>query len=189
MQIFEVDSLSGKPSSPQEFIGRRRYLGISLGIPLARPIVLTTTVHFMRPLISVIVCLELALGFVAPLASAKSKTNLSVDSEYVLALGTANDFLRAWQTQDREAGILLLTDRLKQHTSEDALENFFSCLGGKSHSFEIARGKKVAPGRYRFPVSLFQKPQSPGTRWLRPQSSSLVVVRTGGTEWSIDKLP
>ena len=164
-------------------------MGISLGIPLALPIVLTTTVRFMRRLISVIVCLQLSLGFVAPLASGKSKTNPSVDSEYVLALGTANDFLRAWQTQDREAGILLLTDRLKQRTSEDGLENFFSCVAGKSQSFEIARGKKVAPGRYRFPVSLFQKPANRGTRWLRPQSSSLVVVRTGGSEWSIDKLP
>lgn len=164
-------------------------LRIFLGIPYVRPGMLTTTVHFMRRLISVIVCLQLWLGFVGPLASAKSKTNPSVDSEYVLALGTANDFLRAWQTQDREAGILLLTDRLKQHTSEDALENFFSCMAGKSQSFEIARGKKVAPGRYRFPVSLFQKPASPGTRWLRPQTSSLVVVRSGGRAWSIDKLP
>jgi hypothetical protein len=143
----------------------------------------------MRRLTSVIVCLQLALSFVGPWASAKSKTNPSVDSEYVLALGTANDFLRAWQTQDREAGILLLTDRVKQHTSEDALENFFSCMAGKSQSFEIARGKKLAAGRYRFPVSLFQKPASPETRWLRPQTSSLVVVKTGGSEWSIDKLP
>jgi hypothetical protein len=141
----------------------------------------------MRRLSSVIV--SLSLGFVGPLASAKAKTTPSVDSEYVLALGTANDFLRAWQTQDREAGILLLTDRLKQRTAEDALENFFSRMAGKSQSFEIARGKKVAPGRYRFPVSLFQKPARPGTRWLRPQSSSLVVVRTGSSEWSIDKLP
>ena len=112
-----------------------------------------------------------------------------MDSEYVLALGAANDFLRAWQTQDKEAGILLLTDRLKQRTSENALEIFFSCTAGKSQSFEIARGRKVAPGRYRFPVSLFQKAASPGTRWLRPQASSLIVVKTGGSEWSIDKLP
>jgi hypothetical protein len=142
----------------------------------------------MRRLISVIVCLQLSLCFVATSASAKSKTNSPVDSEYILALGTANDFLRAWQTRDREAGILLLTDRLKQRTSEDALENFFSCMAGKAQSFEIARGIKVAPGRYRFPVSLFQKPAN-RVKWLRPQASSLVVVRTGGSEWSIDKLP
>ena len=143
----------------------------------------------MRRLVSLVAFLQLSLGLLMPLAAAKAKTNPSVDSDYVLALGTANDFLRAWQTQDREAGILLLTDRVKQRTSEDALVSFFSCTAGKSQSFEIARGKKVAAGRYRFPVSLFQKPASSGAKWLRPQFSSLVVVRTGGSEWSIDKLP
>ena len=128
-------------------------------------------------------------GIAGAVGFGKAKTNPSVDSDYVLALGTANAFLRAWQTQDREAGILLLTDRLKQHTSEDVLVSFFSCMAGKSQSFEIARGKKVAPGRYRFPVSLFQKPASLEPRWLRPQVSSLIVVRTSGRDWSIDKLP
>lgn len=143
----------------------------------------------MRRLVLVLAYLQFSVGFWVPSAFPKSKTIAPVDSDYVLALSTANDFLRAWQTRDREAGILLLTDRLKQRTSEDALENFFSCTAGKSQSFEIARGRKVAPGRYRFPVSLFQKAVSPGTRWLRPQTSSLVVVRTDGSEWSIDKLP
>ena len=143
----------------------------------------------MRRFVPLIALLQLSLGLLVPLAAAKAKTKAWVDSDYVLALGTANDFLRAWQTQDREAGILLLTDRLKQRTSEDALVNFFSCMAGTSQSFEIARGKKVAPGRYRFPVSLFQKPANSGAKWLRPPISSLVVVRTGGGEWSIDKLP
>jgi hypothetical protein len=164
-------------------------LRIFVGIPWTHPFVVTTTVRPMRPLVSVIICLQFSLGLWVPLASAKAKTNPSVDSDYVLALGTANDFLRAWQTQDREAGILLLTDQLKQRTSEDALVSFFSCMTGKSQSFEIAHGKKVAPGRYRFPVSLFQRPANSGTKWLRPQSSSLVVVRTNEREWSIDKLP
>ena len=143
----------------------------------------------MRRIVLQVALLQLSMGLLVPLAPAKAKSKPSVDADYVLALGTANDFLRAWQTQDREAGILLLTDRLKQRTSENTLVNFFSCMAGKSQSFEIARGKKVAPGRYRFPVSLFQKSPNPGTRWLRPQTSSLVVVRTSGSEWSIDKLP
>jgi hypothetical protein len=151
--------------------------------------VLTTTVPRIRKLAYCLAIASILSAIVPSILFAKSKVTAHVDSDYVLALGTANDFLRAWQTQDKEIGILLLTDRLKQRTSEDVLENFFSCMVGKSQSFEIARGKKVAPGRYRFPVSLFQKPASPGARWLRPQTSSLVVVRTGGSEWSIDKLP
>lgn len=153
------------------------------------PAVLTKTVLRIRTLISRIATALLLIVFLTSLSFAKSKIIPRVDSDYVLALGTANDFLRAWQTQDREAGILLLTDRLKQRTSEEALGNFFSRTACKSQSFEIARGKKLAPGRYRFPVSLFQQPASSNSRWTRPQTSSLVVVRTGGNEWSVDKLP
>jgi hypothetical protein len=127
----------------------------------------------------------LLLATLAP-SFARSKPP-AVESDYVLALFTANDFLHAWQVQDREAGILLLTDRLKQRTSEDALMNFFSAATPCTQSFEIQRGKKLAPGRYRFPVSLFQKTSS--AKRMRSQTSSLVVVKTGRNEWSIDKLP
>ena len=129
------------------------------------------------------------LALFSPLSFSKSKIVLPTDSDYVFALGAANDFLHAWQTQDREAGFLLLTDRLKQRSSEDALVDFFSRKACRAQSFEIARGKKLAPGRYRFPVSLFQQPARGGVKWIRPQTSSLVVVRTGVSEWSIDRLP
>jgi hypothetical protein len=129
------------------------------------------------------------VGWLTPLSFPKSKNIPPTDSDYVLALGAANDFLHAWQTQDREAGILLLTDHLKERSKEDVLMDFFSRRACRRQSFEIARGKKLAPGRYRFPVSLFQQPASGGVKWIRPQTSSLVVVRTGASEWSIDKLP
>jgi hypothetical protein len=141
----------------------------------------------MSRFISIIVFLQ--LGMLAPCAPAKSKTSSPVDSDYVLALGTANDFLRAWQTQDREAGILLLTDHAKEHASENALLRFFSPSACRSQSFEIQRGRKLGPGRYRFPVALFQQPSGASAKWMRPQQSSLVVVRRNSTEWSIDKLP
>jgi hypothetical protein len=161
----------------------------SLVIPKTSQAVLTTTVLRIRTLASCIASVFLLIALLTPLSFPKSKVIARVDTDYALALGTANDFLRAWQTQDREAGILLLTDRVKQRTSEEAIANFFSRTAGKSQSFEIARGKKLAPGRYRFPVFLFQQPATSGTRWMHPQNSSLVVVRTGGSEWSIDKLP
>jgi hypothetical protein len=143
----------------------------------------------IRTLTSCAAAAFLLIGLVTPHSFAKSKVTARVDSDYVRALGAANDFLRAWQTQDREAGILLLTDRVKQHTSEAALGIFFSRTACKAQSFEIARGKKLASGRYWFPVSLFQQPASSGGKRLLPQTSSLVVVKTGGSEWSIDKLP
>jgi hypothetical protein len=131
----------------------------------------------------------LLLAFLAPLSFSKSKIIPPADSDYVLALGAANDFLRAWQRQDCEAGILLLTDRVKQRTPEDALVSFFSRTVRRAQSFEIMHGKKLAPGRYRFPVSLFQQPAGASPKWISPRTSTLVVVKTGAREWSIDKLP
>ena len=124
----------------------------TLVIPKPLPAVLTTKVlrictHRFRW-----TTVPLLMALLSPLSFSKSKIIPPTDSEYVFALGAANDFLHAWQTQDREAGFLLLTDRLKQRSSEDALVDFFSRKACRGQSFEIARGKKLAPGRYRFPI-------------------------------------
>ena len=131
----------------------------------------------------------LLLGSLAlpSLARPKQPTSL-VDSRYVSALATANDFLHAWQIQDQETGTLLLTDQLKQRTNEEILNAFFSSTA-RPQSFEIGRGKKLRPGRYRFPVSLFPRPAKTGSRWTRPRTSALIVVKAGKSDWAIDKLP
>jgi hypothetical protein len=125
----------------------------------------------------------------APLsARSKGSTTSRVDQDYVLALATADRLLHAWQTQDEEAGILMLTDRLKQRTSQDMVQNFFSSGAVTRESFEIGRGKKVGPKRYAFPVALFQKSAGHAHKWMRPQNSGLVVVKAGD-DWAIDQLP
>ena len=48
------------------------------------------------------------------------------DPGYISALSAANRFLQAWQNQDHETGLLMLTDDAKQHSSEEGLEAFFS---------------------------------------------------------------
>jgi hypothetical protein len=110
----------------------------------------------------------------------------SVDRGYVSALGAANRFLQAWQNQDHETGLLMLTDAAKQHSSEDRMEVFFS--SGADAAYEIARGKRVKAGRYVFPVTLFPF-HSGTTKSDRPQKSEIVVVRTGKEEGAIDRLP
>jgi hypothetical protein len=108
------------------------------------------------------------------------------DRGYVSALAAANRFLQAWQNQDHETGLLMLTDAAKQHSSEDRTESFFS--SGADAAYEIARGRKMKGGRYAFPVTLFPF-HSGTTKSDRPQKSAIVVVRTGKDEWSIDRLP
>jgi hypothetical protein len=131
----------------------------------------------------------LAMSFLPPSSLARSNGSQTapVDQNYVSALATADRFLHAWQTQDEESGILMLTDRARQHTSEEALQGFFTSGVVTRDGFEIGRGRKLRLNCYEFPVALFQK-SSPHHKWVQPQSSTLVVVKSG-SEWAIDRLP
>ncbi len=118
---------------------------------------------------------------------AKTKPSASTaDRDYISALAAANQFLHAWQAQDHEVGLLMLTDAAKQHTSEDRLQNFFSPASGTQQAFEIGRGKKLKPGRYSFPVALMET--SPGHAVHR-RFSHITVTRAGKEDWAVDKLP
>jgi len=108
------------------------------------------------------------------------------DRGYVSALAAANRFLQAWQNQDHETGLLMLTDAAKQRSSEDRLEVFFT--SGLDAAYEIARGRKMKDGRYSFPVTLFPS-QKDTAKPDRPQKSKMVVVQAGKNEWAIDRLP
>jgi hypothetical protein len=121
------------------------------------------------------------------LAKAKPSASTVADSDYVSALAAANRFLHAWQTQDHETGLLMLTDAAKHHTSEDRLQQFFSPGPATQHAFEISQGKKLKTGRYTFPVALFGIRED--QRWIYPRFSQIVVIRTGKDDWAIDKLP
>jgi hypothetical protein len=108
------------------------------------------------------------------------------DPGYASALAAANRFLQAWQNQDHETGLLMLTDTAKQGSTEDRLEVFFA--SGHDAAYEITRGKKLKAGCYAFPVALFTSVAAMGSS-ARPQRSQIVVVRAGKDEWAIDKLP
>src|SRR5262252_2135534 len=100
---------------------------------------------------SLLLCFLLvsALSFARP-ARSRSWTP---DSSYGSALKSANRFLHAWQTQDQETGILMLTDRAREQASSDQLQEFFS--PGGDAAYEIQRGRRVKSGEYAFPVVLF----------------------------------
>lgn len=122
-------------------------------------------------------------------AAARSKHTSTLpapDPEYAPALAAANRFLQAWQNQDHETGLLMLTDAAKQATSQERTDSFFS--SGNDAAYEIARGRKLKAGRYAFPVTLFTA-HSDLTQPDRPQRSRIIVVHAGRDEWAIDKLP
>ena len=106
----------------------------------------------------------------------------TLDPLYSSALAAANHFLYAWQSQDHETGIMMLSDAARQRASREQLQQFFS--PGDQAAFEILHGKRLRPGEYMFPVVLFGF-SGPGTR---PRVSKLVISKAG-SDWAIERLP
>jgi len=104
------------------------------------------------------------------------------ESGYVFALGTANRFLYAWQTDDLETGMVLLSDNVRRSQNAETLEELFS--GGSDRAYEIGRGEGH-PGRYHFPVVLVTKSGS----GLHRAFSEIILVTSGKNDWAVDKLP
>ena len=134
---------------------------------------------------------SLALGLIPGTAAAgkrfPTQTSALADSpDYISALATANRFLQAWQSHDEETGILLLTDRAKQRTSEAGIAAFFSATARPA--YEISRGLKIRAGRYAFPVALYDPAPNRQSR-KRTRRIHLIVARTGKNDWAVDKLP
>jgi hypothetical protein len=97
-------------------------------------------------------------------------------------LAAANRFLHAWQTQDHDTGIMMLTDAARQQVSSEKLQEFFSPTDHAA--YEIQRGRRVNGGEFIFPVVLFGTAQN-----AQPHPSRLVIMRTGKDEWVVNRLP
>ncbi len=108
------------------------------------------------------------------------------DADYVSALATANRFLYAWQTHDEETGMLLLTNDAKKSSSEEKVAEFFTST--PLASYQLARGKKLKPGTYVFPLALYIC-SGPSQDQCHPRYSQVNVVKTGKDDWGIGTLP
>ncbi len=131
------------------------------------------------------IALSLLFCFVSVLSYGRvpKSSSRSQDPAYSSALATANHFLHAWQTQDHEAGIMMLTDSAREHTSPERLQDFFS--PGPQAAFEIDHGRRLGSGTYVFRVLLFGCSNTPS----RPHSATIIVTRAGKDDWAVDKLP
>jgi hypothetical protein len=123
-------------------------------------------------------------GAVASTKAKTTKDKTKIDFDYVSALAVGNRFLTAWQMRDHEAGLLLLSDEAKRHTTEDQLVGFFSG-NGEQRAFLISTGKKIANGRYEFPVGLMRWESSS----IHRRFSHILVIRAGKDDWAVDTLP
>jgi hypothetical protein len=130
-------------------------------------------------LICVLVCLSLPLP-------ARTRPAPPLDPDYLAALAAANNFLHAWQSHDEESGMLLLSDQVRQHSTVAAVSSFFSAH--PNQTYEITRGRKLSPGRYQFPVTLWQAAPAANSH-PKPHVAALIVTRTPKDDWLIDNLP
>jgi hypothetical protein len=113
---------------------------------------------------------------------ATAKSASGADPGYVLALGTADRFLHAWETGDLETGMVLLSDHVRRTQNAERIEEFFSA--GEERGFEITRGAGHK-GRYRFPIVLVTREGNT----VRRVSSKIILVNTGKNDWAVDRLP
>lgn len=136
----------------------------------------------MRSRIAPALVLGLIGGLIGSSASAHPARLRSrpSDPSYAFALAAANRFLHAWQMEDHETGIVMLTDSARQQASTVILQEFFS--PGPQAAYEIARGKRLRAGAYSFPVVLFAAS-------LRPRVSKMIVVQMSQNDWAVDRLP
>lgn len=122
---------------------------------------------------------------ICPVSFAHAHKNVprAIDPLYGSALAAANRFLHAWQAEDHETGIMMLSDSARQQVPPERLQSFFS--PGPDAAYEIARGKRVNSAAYEFPVVLFG---ASGTVTHR-HVCTVIVTRSGKNEWAVDKLP
>lgn len=130
---------------------------------------------------SVLLCLLLALSNAS---GARIKKSPRTDADYISALSLADRFLCAWQSHDHEAGLLMLTDAAKQHTTENRLGEFFSGNRGPQ-AFIVSTGRRIDNGGYEFPVALLNL-SGPS---IHRRFSHITVIRAGKHEWAVDTLP
>jgi len=137
----------------------------------------------LKPLSSLMVCLSLSL---LPSAStARTRSEPGLNPEYVAALSAADRFLQAWQSNDTENGVALLTSGAKNVATTDGIDRFFS--NPAPSAYEIGRGKLLKHGRYEFPVVLVLGASNRSR--IRRRFSTVVMVNTGSNDWAVDKLP
>jgi len=129
----------------------------------------------------------------APQASPAPSTRLTptIDRGYLGALQAANLFLFAWATRDGDAGLELISDRLRRDLNKKRGESWFrvymSGLGNPHHeAFEIGPGRRLSPSRYVFPVRLYEIASRDRSGFAYTGTIEIARQRD---RWAVDRLP
>ena len=115
-----------------------------------------------------------------------SAPNTSTD--YLGALQIVNSFLWAWVSRDGNAGLQLMSTRLRAEIKDESwLKQFMVGLSNPRHqAFEVGPGRMQGSLRYSFPVTLYEL--SNGEKEGIAHPGTLELVRQGDG-WRVDVLP
>lgn len=116
---------------------------------------------------------------------------VQVDTNYVLALATANRFLDAWRSRDQDSGLALLSNRLRESRTEDEWRMAIAGISNPHHqSYEITHGKHLPDGRVQFDVWLHD--HYTGQRYgvsPRRTADHMILIEVEKDEWRVDGVP
>lgn len=134
--------------------------------------------------------LTVLLLLALPLMARQKKQQALIEPNYILALGTANQFLAAWQHRDQDTGFALISSRLKSKQPQDELRMYISGLSSPHHAaYEVSNGQKLTAGRYAFDVRLYEALTASKEIQPRPKATRIVLQKTAEGEWRVDSLP
>ncbi|MFP3938299.1 MAG: hypothetical protein ACLFVW_08145 [Phycisphaerae bacterium] len=112
------------------------------------------------------------------------------DQDHAAALKVANDFLRAWREQDVQAGLNLLSDRLRRAHTLTQIEDAVRGHPNVEHSaFTVSAGEPVGGDRFAFRVGLVFRFTGQAADRLESSSHRMVMVLNERGNWRVDSFP
>lgn len=140
----------------------------------------------------VLVFLAAMILFAAVVTTAAQKRVLrpqdKIDADYVEALGTANEFLSAWQLRD-QTKFTMFSQNIRKHHSEEELREYLSGVSNPHHAaYEICDGKRMGAKSYGFRVRLYTHYTGENVKNPKPAQVILRLVKEG-QDWKVDNMP
>lgn len=138
----------------------------------------------MRPVVVAILVAALAVGICFA-----SQHGAKLERDYVLALGTADRFLAAWNVRDQDRGLKLVSTNVKKRYTESQIREYVGGISNPHHAaFEVLDGKRVKGG-FEFRVRLYEHFTAERQVSELPGAARIRLVKVGPEDWRVDNLP
>ncbi|MGC9454662.1 MAG: hypothetical protein ACP5HU_07340 [Phycisphaerae bacterium] len=109
---------------------------------------------------------------------------------HAAALEALNDFLQAWREQDMQAGLNLLSDRLRRAHTLTQIEDAIRGHPNVQHAaYTVSSGEPVGDERFAFHVGLVFRFTGQAEDRVESSSHRVEVVLNERGHWRVDRFP